>query len=145
MMNMYWLCNPKSNIFKPVDNDRLSPCDSLPSSQKNTALRAQRTRVSQAGLRLGNSHTQVDSRPSDTEQAGGDPSNHCHTAARTAPRLGTADFGGESGGQRKSRTGTWGLRKAIQAQRGSGWLESLKVERGELGTHWNSDGTDSKV
>lgn len=38
-----------------------------------------------------------------------------------------------------------GLRNEVQEQRGSGWLECLKVERGELGIRSKTNKTDSKV
>lgn len=81
------------------------------------------------------------------------PPNRCHAGAhhtpgtghRAVPRPDKGDFGGENSFPRKSRTGTWGLGKEAREQRGSGWLECLKVERGVLGSLSNTNKTDSKV
>lgn len=82
----------------------------------------------------------------------GDTPSHCHAGARhtpgtghrAVPRLDKGDVGGESSFPRKSRTGTWGLRKEAREQRGSGGPECLKVERGVPGIHSKTSKTDSE-
>lgn len=80
------------------------------------------------------------------------PPNHCHSAAHRTPETGhwatrplhKEDFGGENSFLRTSKTDTWGPRKEMHDQRGSGWLESRMVERGELGMHSKTE-TNSEV
>lgn len=83
----------------------------------------------------------------------GTPPNHCHTGAHHTPEVGCwaaplldkGDFGRTIGFLGKSRTGMWGPRKEVQDQTGSGWLENLQVERGELEIHPETNETNSEV
>lgn len=72
--------------------------------------------------------------------------HHTHkVGCWAAPTLDKGDFGGTISFLRKSRTGMWGLRKEVQDQIRSGWLENLPVERAELEIHSETNETNSKI